>query len=379
MKAEGGQKVDVEARRAELKAELERVRDLQEKALGQLEDSKRQWMEEIDKATEQIANLVRARCEEVSTQLLSCLSQLDLDPAPYMDPQPRLDLSSLLSSLMSPESSVKCRVYKFFGGQNWVGVFDVNAEKVTEMRHTEEKFLHNACWTVDDNGVAYITGGSLMGSSRKDVYSYSFPTNQLSRLISLSTARRSHASLIVASSLYVFGGLEESGRLDAAESLQLAASSAWEVLPRLTYARAYLGCANYKGAIFLAGGCEEAAVEVYFPKTNTYLCFMLPNVELNEACSLIALDQSILIFHGSSQAQVFQYYPETGSAELLTHTSMGNVWSGCNPVLSQGKVYMLRMESVVSYGVESRKCSFLQRFGRQRRSEGEQEERFHSI
>jgi len=373
MKAQEGQKQDLEGRKEELRAELERVVSLQEKALENLEDVKRQWVDEIETATAQIAALVVERCEEVTSQLRASLSQLDLDPAPSLDSLvPHLDLSSLLSSLR-PQAEPQCTLYKFFGGQNWVGVFTKRGESMTEIRHTEEKFLYNTCWAVDAQGEVYVTGGSLMGSSRKDVYSYSPASNQLSRQASLCTARRSHASLVLSSTLYVFGGLDNECKLQAAESLQLASSARWEALPKLTYARAYLGCAGYKGAIFLAGGCEEAAMEVYLPKTNTYICFMLPNVELNEACSLLALDNSILIFHGNSQAQVLEYHPETGSAELLGKTGQGSVWSGCSPVLSEGKVYMLRLDSVVEYGLDSRKCNFVGRFGRQRRSEGEQE------
>lgn len=374
MKAQEGQKQDLERRKEELRAELERVEGLQEKALEELELVKRQWVEEIEKATAQIAALVRERCEEVTSQLQASLSHLDLDPAPSLDSLelPSLDLSSLLASLQ-PQGQSQCTLYKFFGGQNWVGLFDTHGERMAEIRHTEERFLHNACWAVDDHGDVYVTGGSLMGSSRKDVFSYNPASNQLSRQASLCTARRSHTSLVLSSTLYVFGGLENESKLQAAESLLLGSSSRWEALPRLTYARAYLGCASYKGAVFLAGGCAEAAMEVYLPKTNTYICFML-NVELSQACSLLALDHSILIFHGNSQIQVLEYHPETGSAELLGETGHGSVWSGCSPVLSEGKVYMLRLDSVVAYGLDSRKSSFVGRFGRQRRSEGEQED-----
>ena len=366
IRAEEASKSDLNRIKSGLETRLNQVKSLQESALSKLNDAKKQWIDEIETATEEISRLVVSKCEEFACEIRRKIEELESEIGNGWEVEvPSIDLTALLSVLV-PKNT--CGLYRFYGGRNHVGVFHVSGAH-WEMKQTEEKFMHNMSWTGDMDGNVYLTGGSERGISQKDVFRYISEENKIIRMASMGKARRSHCSLVLSSVLYVFGGMESGETLRSSEKLEISTGTAWEPLPDLIYARAYCGCVGYKGAIFIAGGCVEAAMEVYLPRTNAFLCFVLPKVELNEACCMVSLDHSILIFHGNNESEVYEYHPETGSSESLGLTGQGSLWSGCNPVFFHGKVYLLRHDTILTYTVDTKKCAFLSRCGRPRHSE----------
>ena len=363
--------------KALIEAELTKLAEFQATALEELTGIRKKWVEEIDRAVAEIGNIVRDKCGKAETQLKMQLEKLQAGEkvkrkgGDFQIAFLKLDLQDLLREMMPMglQQGAQIPLYKFSGGQRYVTVFDPSSERLTSTLQVPTRFLHSCCWTLSSDNLVYLTGGSLDGHSRPSVFTYFPQENQVSALPDMLAARRSHTSVVLDTSLYVFGGIDKEQKLDSSEAFSLSASE-WQPLPNLTHPRAYLGCTAYHGAVFITGGARDSVLEVYHPNSNSFLCFSLPKVDLTEACSLLALENSILIFHGNYRGQVLEYKPETGTVDKLADMCHGNSWSACQPILYSGKVYSVRLDAVISFEMETRKSTYCSRINRVVREKG---------
>lgn len=367
--------------RKALESELERLHQFQRYALDQLQEVRIHWLEEINHATNEIEGMVKTKCDTISKELIQCLSDLDeFAPSPYVDDtiaslthsaaeglldlsldlRP-LDLSTLIKQFFNLSLGFNKPVqeeylYKFFGGQGTVSCFDPSTEKILNTARTQEKFLHNSCWISSPTGEIYLTGGSLMGRSKDCALIFNPKEDSITALPAMKTPRRSHTSVYLGNRLYVFGGIYDEQELTLCESLPTN-SPHWLTLPQMQHARAYLGSAIYKEKVYLAGGSELSGVEIYDPAANRFGYLAVEG--LQEACSLVALEESITILHGNTQGEALTLDPETGECRRISGVCHGNSWSNCPPLCYKDVIYTIRSDSVFKFEMTTYKSSFV--------------------
>ena len=250
-------------------------------------------------------------------------------------------------------------IYKFFGGMRQVGVFEARTESYSNTISADAKFFHNASACLAPTGLVYLSGGSLTGRSRDEALTFNPATGKVVHLQPMITARRSHASIFIKALCCVFGGLVEDDKSCLCEKY---AGEKWESLPKMQERRAYLGACEYGGRVYLAGG--STTCEIFNPSPESFTLLALPNTPLQDNCCLIALPDSLLIFHGDYQGKVSRFYPDTGAIQTLRDMCYGNSWSSCAPVRSGRCVYMLRSESVFKYEWETGESAYVLRISK---------------
>ena len=367
--------------RQSLESELERLQQFRRFALQQLQEVRARWLQEINRATNEIELIVKAKCEAISKELLQCVSDLDeFAPSPYvgdtmaaltrntteslldlsLDLRP-VDLNTLIKQFVNlsvdfAKPTQEEYLYKFFGGQGTVSCFDPGTEKIISTARTQEKFLHNACWITASTGEIYITGGSLMGRSKDCVFTFHPKSDTITALPAMKTPRRSHTSVYFGSRLYVFGGICDEQQLALGETWT-ENGEYWQTLPPMKSPRAYLGSAVYEGKVYLAGGSEISGVEVYSPAANSFTFVSVAG--LGEACSLIALDSSIAILHGNAQGEALSFTPSTGECRRMSAACHGNSWSNCPPLLYKDVIYTIRSDSIFKFDMTTFQSNYV--------------------
>jgi hypothetical protein len=368
-------------KRKSLESELERLQEFRRSALLQLQEVRAHWLEEINRATSEIEQIVKSKCEAISKELMQCISDLDdLAPSPdvsetiaalthsagesvldlSIDLRP-LDLSTLIKQFVSlsldfTKPAQEKYLYKFFGGLGTVSYFDPGTEKIISTAKTPEKFLHNACWIAAPTGEIYITGGSLMGRSKDCALIFTTKEETIAALPSMKTPRRSHTSVYLCAKLWVFGGICDEQQLSLCESIAVNAEH-WLALPPMKSARAYLGSTVYREKVYLAGGSDISGVEVYDPASNLFT--FLPLAGLTEACSLIALEDSITILHGNTQGEALSFTPSDQECRRIAPVCHGFSWSNCPPLLYKDALYTLRSDSIFKLDMTTFKSNYV--------------------
>ena len=254
-------------------------------------------------------------------------------------------------------------LYKVFGGSNSVGVFDAKSERNVKTLAASIRFFHNSCTCETSDGEVIITGGSLTGRSRNEVYLLDPVENKVKELASMHIARRSHCSIFTGQHLYVFGGLLEEDRLSLCERYTLS-SDTWEDIAPMRERRAYLSCCEYQGAIYIGGGSEHSSLERYDRKLNEFKLISVPSICIEENCCMLTVSDGILLFHGSFRGEATKYDPATQRFIRAGDMCVGNSWSNCSPVLLDRTVYLLRADSVFKYHLDTHESAYVLRMAK---------------
>ena len=365
--------------RTVLNTALETVMQFRASALMDLQRIRQDWMFEVDLVFDELVQTVTSRTRLLSEKIqqrLDCLEELKSVPEDLSDITDlklrlqlrNIDLGGVLKKAVdlvvsqgSGEGGDK-KVYKFFGGSDKVAVFDPRSETVEIKVTPGQNYFHNSSWCVSPSGHIYITGGSLTGRSRSDCLIYRIYSNVALESSHMQVARRSHTSIYYNRHCYVFGGLVDTERTSLCERFTQE-QEAWETLPQMKERRAYLGCCELQGKIYIAGGAGSAMVEVFDPETCEFQQVSLRQLELGESCSLIATEDSVLLFHGTFNGEVSHWSPSTN--QLSTYSlSFGNSWSSCSPLLLNHSVYLLRSDSIYRFDLDSFQAVFLLRLSK---------------
>lgn len=363
--------------------ELLRLEEFQTHALEQLKQVKELWLAEVTRAIAEIEGLIREKCSALAEDIIKGTGDVEeLAPSPGLerldlniDLKP-LDINSLLKQFVNltleyaQPPAINSYLYKFFGSQNSIARFDVRCEDVSDTFHSTERFLHNAAWLVTATGDVYITGGSLMGKSKEDALVFRPDSNTTSSLKGMQSPRRSHAMVQWTSRIYVFGGVCEEKKLAHSEYYE-EGTEVWSRCSDLICPRAYHGAAVHRNYVYIAGGAEAAGLERLLPSSGAMELLSL-DTPLVESCSILSLDDSLLLLHGNYQGQVLQIHPETGSVLRISHMCHGNSWSNCSPIRHNDYVYMVRSDSVFRLDVATLQSAYVTRLGRAaKRRQGE--------
>lgn len=352
-------------------AEIQKVESFRQKAIEQLREVRKQWVEEIEKATREIESILVQKCEELLTKIeqkkARCEDRLNLD----FDIAP-VDVSTLIKqfvniSLGYTESRGEVQsLYKFFGGRNSACAFDSAAESVANTYHCYETFLHNSAWVVLPSGDVCITGGSLMGKSRTDALLFRPATEEIEALPPMATPRRSHSIVLFENIVYVFGGILQDQKIPLCESLK-ADGGTWAQLPNMHCARAFHGSTPFRQQLYTFGGCEVSGIDVYDPHLLCFTYLPLASVDITEACSAAANDDFIILFHGNYQGKVMQFFPESGEAVYLSEMGFGNSWSNCPPLRTANALFTLRADNIFKFDTATRTCTYVGRMASRKR------------
>ena len=364
-----------------LESELARLQDFRTSALEQLRQVRQQWLLQINEAANEIESILKVKCDTMAQDLKQSLEELQAKgvsttfPTFSKGPAPdaeilnlsfdvgKLDLNPLFKQFFSvslkytEEKHQDNFLYKLFGGQPTLAVFDPVTESVLSFSTMSERLLHNSCWVMSKDGLL-ITGGSISGSCRNDVLKYLPTEEKMEKMASMLGTRRSHASLVYGRRLFVFGGIREEESLSDCEALDLDGNT-WSAVSSLRNPRGQLGAVEYQGSAYLAGGCNVAEIEVYDFMRDNFEAIVLPGPWLLEGCSLLALDDSLLILHGNYKGEMYLFQPDTCSLQKLCELCHGNSWSNCVPVVQGKTLYMLRADSIFKVDLETHKSSYV--------------------
>lgn len=281
-----------------------------------------------------------------------------------------IDLAALIKNSVRAQAELMGRaaesrfLYKVFGGSNSIGVFDITAEKQVNPLAASVQFFHNSCSCESPDRHLFITGGSLTGRSRNEVYRYSPAWNTVQQLAAMQMARRSHCSLFIGKWMYVFGGLLEEDRLSLGERYS-PDTDCWERIAHMKERRAYLSCCEYRRYIYIAGGCDRPSIEKYDTDKDSFT--LIPMAGVQDSCSLLAQADLIWLFHGSFRGEVTAWDPATDRFSKKAEVCVGNSWSSCAPVAVDGTVYLLRADSVFKYDLASGASEYVVRMTRSKR------------
>lgn len=377
-----------EEKRSLLRKETERLSTFQTEVLLSLQTIRIRLERQVAATMEEIALCLTAQTEAISARLKQMTADEEESASPSARDFNSSDLTEELLRLtfelkeveLAPiiKSNLKVLVelrdlaaerhqssllYKVFGGSNSVGVFDAKTEKHVKTLSASIKFYHNSCSCESPDSRLYITGGSLTGRSRNEVYSYSPATNTAQELASMHIARRSHCSVFAGQYLYVFGGLLEEDRLSLCERYR-PETDTWEDIAQMKERRAYLSCCEYKGNIYIGGGSERSSIERYDMHKDQFTLIPVQHIAVEDNCCMLALAESILIFHGSFRGEMTKYDPATERFTREAEMCVGNSWSSCAPVLVDRTVYMLRSDSVFKYALDSGESAYVLRMAK---------------
>lgn len=369
-----------------IKRELSRIQAFRTASEVKLQQTKSLWESQIAKAVTEGREVVRKHTEKAVKELYQMLAEISTNEEMMervwgkgrsedeeivdMALEVRsVDLEGIVKTAIGVVVGIKTEMapapvlYKFFGGINQVGVFEAKSEEYSRTLQASGKFFHNSCSCLSSNGLVYITGGSLTGRSRSEVFSFNPKTTAVVPLQPMLMERRSHASICLGAACYVFGGLIEDDRSSLCEMYDVDTGS-WKSISRMNERRAYLGCCEYRSQVYLGGGSTSSSCEVYNPVQDSFTLLTLPEGSLEDNCSLLPLADTILIFHGNYQGFLSCLWPETGKLVKEREICYGNSWSSCAPVIVNGAVYMLRSESVFKYTVHTGESEYVLRMGK---------------
>ena len=365
-----------------LTRELRRLADFSHTALSHLADAQLRWTKDLErvftekksKLTTQVARLEKEMtlCAELDSPsalesvLGDRLRQLATEEEQLLSltcEVKTLELRTLLDQALLFEADY-CNaskpvpvLYKFFGGSNLVGVFDAHAENCLQPITASCKFFHNACWSVEPSGAVFVTGGSLTGKSRNEALEFNPTTGKVRELQPMQVARRSHASICTGKRFFVFGGIMDEERLSRCERYN-SDSDVWTSTGSMNERRAYLGCCEWKGQVYVGGGCERSSIEIMPLDSEAFALVPLPQISLEDNCSMLGLDNYVIIFHGSYHGEVTKLQPPdqvTREKEIC----YGNSWSNCLPVCEGDNIFLLRSDSVFSYSLSSGSSTYV--------------------
>ena len=365
--------------------ELQRLEDFESKAMLQLAAVKQLWSAQLERTVQEVKEQLSAqvlRLTQILQQFLAETTEGDPQPASESPLRERLlqigaedellhlsfdaksvELGNLIRQSLLFEADLKREskdqnfLYKFFGGSNLVGVFDIKSEKSMGPIIASSKFFHNACWSMAPSGHVFVTGGSLTGKSRNEALEFNPNSGGVTELQPMQIARRSHASICCGSRYYVFGGILDEERISMCERFN-PRDDVWSPLVNMNERRAYLGCCEFRGAIYVGGGSEKSSMEVFSPETERFEILPLTQVAVEDNCSLLALEDSILIFHGNFRGDVSRLQ---ANQEIVKEREMcyGNSWSNCLPLVHDDSVYLLRSDSVFMYNLRTGASSYV--------------------
>ena len=370
-----------------IKRELSRVQAFRTAAEVKLQQTKRMWESEIDRAVSDGKELIRSLTEKAMVELYQILTDISTDGDVLdkvwgegrsedeemvdlaMDIRP-VELADMMQAAIGVVVEMKNKLtsqtsalYKFFGGINQVGIFEVKVDEHCRTIPASAKFFHNSCSCVSANGLIYLTGGSLTGRSRPDAASFNPKTAVVTSLQPMLMARRSHASISIGTFCFVFGGLIEDDRSSLCERYDIE-NGLWKSLTRMNERRAYLGCCEFRSLVYLCGGAATPSCEVYNYTEDTFRLISFAEGSLDDYCCLLPLADTILVFHGNYQGAISRLWPESGRLVREREICYGNSWSSCAPILISGVVYMLRSESVFKYTLDSGESAYVLRIGK---------------
>lgn len=361
---------------SKLQSELTRLREFKASALEQLRQVKQQWLSQINEAANEIETILMAKCDSMEKDLKQVLESSDVDSLPIFVPGKDADLLNLsfdvgkldLNPLFKQFFSVSLNyaeaqredrfIYKLFGGQNLLAVFDTSTESVSAFHNLSERLLHNSCWVLSPDNTLLITGGSISGQCSGEAIKYIVDEERTERLPSMQVARRSHASLLHGDKLFVFGGIQDEVNLADCEALDLKENK-WENTCSLRTPRGQLGAVEHEGCAYIAGGCDVAEIEVYDFMSDSWDAIVMPGAWLLEGCSMLPMKESLLILHGNYKGEMFLFQPQTCSLQKLTDLCHGNSWSNCVPVMQGRTLYMLRSDSIFKVNLDTHESSYV--------------------
>lgn len=260
-------------------------------------------------------------------------------------------------------SAPSSHLYKFFGGSGVAGLFDAATEEF-EQHSVAVKFAHNACWCTTPSGEILVTGGSLTGRSRNNVFAYNHSSGSVNELAPMLIARRSHASICYGDYCYVFGGVLDEDRISLCESLNLN-KGMWSGLQhQMKERRAHHGVCQYADQLIICGGGETSSCEVFSPATGEFRLLVLPDMGLTEAASVLPVGSSLLIFHGNFSGHVSRLDPQSGAGTEIKELCYGNSWSNCAPLLVNDTIYLLRSDSIFKYNSTTGESTYVIRLAK---------------
>lgn len=370
-----------------IKRELSRIQAFRTASEVKLQQTKSMWESQIAKAVAEGKEIVRKLTEKAIMELYQILAEISTNGEAMervwgqgrsedeeivdlgMDIR-SVDLVGAVKGAIGVVVSIRTEMtpapalYKFFGGVNQVGVFEAKSEEYGRALQANGKFFHNSCSCLSPNGLIYVTGGSLTGRSRAEVFAFNPKTVTVVPLLPMLMARRSHASICMGTKCYVFGGLIEDDDRSSLCELYEVETGCWKSIERMNERRAYLGCCEYRSQLYIGGGAPSPSLEVYTPIQDSFTLLSLPEGSLEDNCCMLPLADTILLFHGNYQGVLSRLWPETGKITKEREICYGNSWSSCAPVMVNGTVYMLRSESVFKYALESGESAYVLRMGK---------------
>ena len=373
-----------------LQHELDRLRKFETSAEEKIEKLRCQWAECVSKTANEILESVHCKTQKMAEEIrqgITDLSDQEMQPPSssllkmlehvgedyelltlILDLKP-VDISATLRASVSvvverkEEQVGNPIIYKFFGGSNQVGVFDAKSESFTRTITATVKFFHNSCSCMASNGLIYLTGGSLTGRSRSDAISFDPTSGHSVELQPMQIARRSHSSLCLGNTCYVFGGIMDEELTSLCEKYN-GDQDSWVSIARMNERRAYLGCCEYRNRVYIAGGTEQSSCEILDPDTESFQLLVISHIVVEGNCSLVPLSDTILFFHGNFRGEVCRFWPSNNQVAKEKDMCTGNSWSSCAPVVANGCVYMLRAESIFKFNLETSASSYVMRMGK---------------
>ncbi len=136
------------------------------------------------------------------------------------------------------------------------------------------------------DGAVYVVGGVERGASGDTavaaVDAYDPAGRQWTRCAPMATARAFAAAVAFDDKLYVFGGLDGTGKATNSAEVYDPQKDAWSALPSMGDARSRLAAVNRMGhSILVAGGLDaaeknSAKVRVFLPRENIWLEWAAP-------------------------------------------------------------------------------------------------------
>uniref|UniRef100_UPI00358DF8EC kelch-like protein 29 n=1 Tax=Myxine glutinosa TaxID=7769 RepID=UPI00358DF8EC len=188
----------------------------------------------------------------------------------------------------------------------------------------------------------YLTGGMEGGLILSDIWCYSSLADRWNLALRMALPRCRHNNIALDGKIYALGGLGVAGNLNHAERFDTVTSQREDIamLPRAVHSAA---AATYGGRIYLFGGVNESGrsaciMQSYLPHCNTWSYIETPMID-NKNTPAVVVGDLIYILGGTYARATTIYDPK--KENIKSGPDMNYSRQFCGAVVHDGKVYVM--------------------------------------
>mmetsp|Transcript_33890 Transcript_33890/g.59070 ORF Transcript_33890/g.59070 Transcript_33890/m.59070 type:complete len:439 (-) Transcript_33890:3042-4358(-) len=250
---------------------------------------------------------------------------------------------------------VSLGLHKLVPGTSIIEVIDLESETKKRVQlQSPERFSRGSFVCNLSDNCLFITGGESQGSKISLPSAMLLDTLdfQLEVVAPMKSPRSYHCSVKLDNYVYAIGGLDVNGQKMTACEVYDKRSDRWTEISSLCVSRSYHSACGYLGKVFVVGGWDTRAIEVYNPIEDSFN-LLTTKLSTPGPCTLAQYTSSCILFAGSD---VERLYLNSMTVSPISQLDRDQWWSQYQPIIADRFVFILRHhdDKVYKYDTEAR-------------------------